>query len=121
MNKEFTFDELRKLVVSIWLIAKPDLELENWDGGEDGEYQFKDFLRGHSYGIPEVDRVQYIQHEGGGEGGGEHCESVIQVDGVFYMITYIYASYDGFYWDDAGVEVVQPVERTVVFYEPIKE
>jgi hypothetical protein len=115
-----TFDELREMVVGLWLVAEPDNEFVNWDEDEArGEYEFKDFIRGGSYNIPVSDHVKYIEHEGGGEGGSEDCESVIQVGGVFYKIIYSYASYEGFDWDFAEVEIVKPVERVVTFYESI--
>lgn len=104
-----TFDELKRLVVSIWNETDPTEEHD--------EYLFNEFLRGYQYSLPETPRLLYIEHEGGGEGGGEDCESVIKVDNVFYKVSYAYASYNGFYWEDAEVNVVHPVERMVTFYE----
>ena len=106
-----TFDELQKLVVGIWLEDGPDLDDDQTD------YKFKSFLKGYSHSLPEVDRVKFIEREGGGEGGAEDCESIIQVDGTFYKITYSYRSHYGFDWDYPEVYVVKPVERTVTFYE----
>lgn len=62
-------------------------------------------------------RVEFIEQEGGGEGGAEDCHSVIKVDGVFYKVTYSYYSHHGFSTDYAEVFVVTPKEKTITVYE----
>lgn len=74
-------------------------------GFEDGDYVMD--------GIP----MKHIEQDGGGEGGGEHCETVVQAGDKYYKIVYSYYSYDGYNYDDADVYEVVPVERLVTFYE----
>lgn len=61
--------------------------------------------------------MKHIEQDGGGEGGGEHCETVVQVGEKYYKIVYSYYSYEGYDYDDADVYEVVPVERLVTFYE----
>ena len=61
--------------------------------------------------------MKHIEQEGGGEGGGEHCETVVQAGDAYYKIVYSYYSYDGYNYEDADVYEVVPVERLVTFYE----
>ena len=88
-------------------------ELEERYAELDGD--FTDLLRG--YGNDDIPNFEHIQHEGGGEGGAQDCESVIKVDGEFYMITYSYFSYDGFDWRYAEAFKVSPKEKVVTVYE----
>lgn len=68
------------------------------------------------YVINGVD-MKHIEKNGGGEGGGEHCETVVQAGDKYYKIVYSYYSYDGYNYEDADVYEVVPVERLVTFYE----
>lgn len=61
--------------------------------------------------------MKHIEQDGGGEGGGEHCETVVQAGEKYYKIVYSYYSYEGYDYDDADVYEVVPVERLVTFYE----
>lgn len=74
-------------------------------GFEDGDYVMN--------GID----MKHIEQDGGGEGGGEHCETVVQAGDKYYKIVYSYYSYDGYNYNDADVYEVVPVERLVTFYE----
>lgn len=74
-------------------------------GFQDGDYMSGD--------IP----VEFIEQDGGGEGGGEHCETVVKIGTTYYKIVYSYYSYDGYNYDGADVYEVVPVERLVTFYE----
>ena len=74
-------------------------------GFDDGDY-YKD-------GVP----MKHIKQDGGGEGGSEHCETVVQVGDVYYKIVYSYYSYNGYDYDGAEVYEVVPVEKLVTFYE----
>lgn len=102
------YEELKEKVTEIWAEI---------DGSHKENYEFHDFLRDDNYGIPKTNRVKYIEHDGGGEGGGEYCYTVIQLDGVFYKIEYNYQSYNGFDFDYAEAKEVVPIERMVTFYE----
>ena len=59
--------------------------------------------------------MKHIEQDGGGEGGGEHCETVVQAGDKYYKIVYSYYSYDGYNYDDADVYEVTPVQRLVTF------
>ena len=61
--------------------------------------------------------MKHIEQDGGGEGVGEHCETVVQAGDKYYKIVYSYYSYDGYNYEDADVYEVVPVERLVTFYE----
>ena len=78
-----------------------------------------EFLLGFNDGDYYKDGVEmkHIKQDGGGEGGGEHCETVVQVGGVYYKIVYSYYSHDGYNYDGADVYEVVPVEKLVTFYE----
>lgn len=108
-----TFDELKRLVVSIWNETDPTEEHD--------EYLFNEFLRGYQYSLPETPRLLYIEHEGGGEGGGEDgaesCETIFSIDGVIYRVTYSYYSHHGFETEYAQASVVTPKEKTIIVYE----
>lgn len=78
-----------------------------------------EFLLGFEDGDYVMDGVdmKHIEQDGGGEGGGEHCETVVQAGYKYYKIVYSYYSYDGYNYEDADVYEVVPVERLVTFYE----
>lgn len=78
-----------------------------------------EFLLGFEDGDYVMDGVdmKHIEQDGGGEGGGEHCETVVQAGDKYYKIVYSYYSYDGYNYDHADVYEVVPVERLVTFYE----
>ena len=74
-------------------------------GFQDGDYMKGDIA------------VEFIEQDGGGEGGGEHCETVVKIGATYYKIVYSYYSYDGYNYEGADVYEVVPVERLVTFYE----
>lgn len=78
-----------------------------------------EFLMGFEEGDYVMNGVdmKHIEQEGGGEGGGEHCETVIQVGEKHYKVVYSYYSYEGYDYGGADVYEVVPVERLVTFYE----
>lgn len=78
------------------------------------EWSEDDILQGD---FPENRCVEFIEQEGGGEGGSEDCYSVIKVGGVYYKITYSYFSHHGFETEYAEVFVVTPKEKTITVYE----
>ena len=93
-----------------------------WSPNEDEGSPVEDvceFLLGFEDGDYVVDGVdmKHIEQDGGGEGGGEHCETVVQAGDKYYKIVYSYYSYDGYNYEDADVYEVVPVERLVTFYE----
>jgi hypothetical protein len=59
-----------------------------------------------------------VDREGGGEKGAEYCESVIELEGQLYKLSYSYFSHSGFsiydYWDWKSVVAKQ---KTVTYYE----
>ena len=66
-------------------------------GFEEGDYLFKETE--DSDPIP----MNHIEQEGGGEGSGKYCYTVIQVGEKFYKIEYSYYSYNGYDYDGADV------------------
>lgn len=74
-------------------------------GFQDGDYMKGDIA------------VEFIEQDGGGEGGGEHCETVVKIGATYYKIVYSYYSYNGYNYEGADVYEVVPVERLVTFYE----
>ena len=60
---------------------------------------------------------KFISQDGGGEGGGEYCESVFQIGGIFYKTQYSYYSYNGFEYDYISLKKVQPKRVEITVYE----
>lgn len=60
-----------------------------------------------------------VEHEGGCEGGGEYCYSVIRLGDEFYKAEWSYYSYSGDDYDSISdsVRQVKPVEKTITVYE----
>lgn len=58
-----------------------------------------------------------VNQEGGGEGGAEHCESVIKLGDKFYKVVYRYYSHHGYDFDYTEVFEVKPKEKTILVYE----
>ncbi len=111
------FNELQEKVLAIWNAHPRAYELSLGRYYRDND--FKNFLNyGSRYSIPIIDEVQFIEQDGGGEGGAEGCISVIKVEGVFYQVFYTYYSHQGFSFDGASLRVVHPVEKTITVYEP---
>lgn len=71
--------------------------------------------------VSELGEYQFVEQEGGGEGGGEYCVSTIRFGDKYYNIYYNYYSYYGF--DTSGsfdsITEVKPVEVTVTQYHPV--
>ena len=78
-----------------------------------------EFLLGFRDGdyVKDGELMKHLEQDGGGEGGGEHCETVVQAGGKYYKIVYSYYSYDGYNYGDADVYEVVPAKRLVTFYE----
>lgn len=62
---------------------------------------------------------EFLQQEGGGEGGSEYCFGVFKFKGKIYKAEWSYYSYEG---DDYGdivstLQEVKPVEKTITVYE----
>lgn len=74
-------------------------------GDYDGEYSYN--------GI----NFEYIQSEGGGEGGAEFCETILKYQDVFIKVTYSYSCYCGYDFDYADFSIVKPREVTVTVYD----
>lgn len=61
--------------------------------------------------------VEFIEQEGGGEGGGEYCYTVFKIKDTLYKVEYSYYSHEGFNFDYMDFKEVKPVQRMVTFYE----
>ena len=97
-NQEYTFNDLENLYKE--------------RGGE--YFTFIDFLL---EGGEDVKGFDFVEQDGGFEGGSEDCYSVIKVDGQLYKINYNYYSHCGFETYHASVKKAKPVKRVVTFYE----
>lgn len=61
---------------------------------------------------------KHLNKEGGGEGGTEYCESVIELDGQAYKLSYSYFSHNGYDIDDVwDWKPVVAKQKTVTYYE----
>lgn len=84
-------------------------EYINEQGGE-----LTDFLLGDG----DVNGLEFIDRDGGGEGGSEDCYTVFKHDGQHYKVAYSYYSYCGYEWYDSDEIVkVTPREKTITVYE----
>ena len=84
------------------------------EGADSFDSEFNELLYGW---IEPFEGVEFIEQEGGDEGGGEDCYTVLKVGGVFYKITYSYYSHYGVDLDYASVYIVTPQEKTITVYE----
>lgn len=76
------------------------------------DYNKYDFLL---EGCEDVPGIEWIEREGGGEGGAEDCHTIFCVDGIYYQWDYSYYSYNGFdIYDD--IYEVKPSQKTITVY-----
>lgn len=61
--------------------------------------------------------IKLVDQEGGGEGGAENCTSILEIDSIFYEVSYNYYSHQGYEFDYASVKIVTPKQKTVTVYE----
>ena len=91
--------------------------------GETVEHLIFKLCENYTYGRGKVILSEYaykhIEQEGGGEGGGEYCYGIFQLNGVFYKAEYSYYSCDGYNYDDiiSTLKIVQPKEKMITVYE----
>lgn len=69
-------------------------------------------------------KFEFVETEGGGEGGSEDVRTVLKMtfpDGEigFMQIRYNYYSYEGFTFDWSWFRAAEPEERVVIFYNDI--
>lgn len=63
-------------------------------------------------------KFKLIDREGGGEKGAEYCESVIELEGKLYRLSYSYFSHSGFsIYDFWNWQPVVAKQKTVTYYE----
>jgi hypothetical protein len=63
-------------------------------------------------------KFNHLHQEGGGEGGTEYCESVIELEGQAYKLSYSYFSFRGYDIDDIwDWKPVVAKQKTVTYYE----
>lgn len=70
-----------------------------------------EWLRNHNY--------EFVEQDGGGEGGTEHCYCIIKLDGRYFKFEYSYQSYSGYYYDDFvySMREVKPRKVEVTVYD----
>lgn len=74
--------------------------------------------------IPGVDGAIRVKERTGGEGQGEQTYVIFELTGVpdcprYFRIDGYYVSHDGFHYEDGDLTEVGPVEKPVVFWEPV--
>lgn len=69
------------------------------------------------YGHTRPEGLVFLDQDGGGEGGSEHCELVFKWKGRVYKLTYSYYSHRGYDFDYARMYEVAPVQKTITVYE----
>jgi hypothetical protein len=69
------------------------------------------------YGELSVEGLEWLEQEGGGEGGAEDCHAVFKFKDVVYKVFYNYYSYVGFNLYDDILTIVEPKEKTITVYE----
>lgn len=64
-------------------------------------------------------KYQYLEQDGGGEGGSEYCYGVFKINDTIYKAEYSYYSHYGHEYDDitSTLREVKPVEKTITVYE----
>lgn len=63
-------------------------------------------------------KFKLVDREGGGEKGAEYCESVIELEGKLYRLSYSYFSHSGFsIYDFWNWQPVVAKQKTVTYYE----
>ena len=96
MEKELTLDILNELL--------------------DGD--ITEFLLGEGEDIVyDGELIEFVEQDGGGEGGTEYCQTILTWKNQFYKVTYSYYSYDGFNFGCAEMFKVTPKEKTITVYE----
>lgn len=92
-------------------IYKDELEEIFINGHDlDDKNEFHSFLKQYNF--------KHLHQEGGGEGGTEYCEAVIELDGQAFKLEYSYSSYNGFDIDDIwDWKPVTPRQKTITVYE----
>ena len=61
--------------------------------------------------------VTIVENDGGGEGHGEYCHMIYEIDGRYFKLEGSYYSYDGMYWDDDSFREVKAAKKEVTVYE----
>lgn len=101
---------LGNIVVSLFAEYGPDyLETgSDWNGDTK---KFNQLLEHFDY--------KMMQCEGGGEGEGEYCHSVIRIGNKFFKAEWSYYSYNGCDFDyiESTIKEVFPHEKTITVYE----
>lgn len=67
--------------------------------------------------INDLEGFEFIEQEGGGEGGAEDCHMVFKWKEKFYRLEYSYYSYHGTDFDGAIMYEVTPTQKMVTVYE----
>lgn len=94
-------------------VAELEAAVEGYDGGYyDGPWQ--DLYPNSSVEVG-LYTLEYVEKEGGYEGGGEELWVVFKVGDQYFRKSGYYASYDGSTWDGALEEVEPYVEPKTLY------
>jgi hypothetical protein len=81
---------------------------------EDGGHSF---YTDYNTEVDILDKLEWIEQDGGGEGGTESCYTVFKLNGVYYQAYYSYYSHYGYEFDSLTYQIVTPVEKTITAWE----
>lgn len=83
------------------------------DGGDDWKETDKFFTE-----LKDSVNHKVMEYEGGGEGEGEYCHSIIRVNGKFFKAEWSYYSYQGcdYEYINDTIKEVTPSEKTITVY-----
>lgn len=89
-----------------------------WDGDEPEDFT-EYLISGFDDDMLQYDGqpVEFIEQDGGGEGGTEYCYTILKVGDDYFKFEYSYYSFDGYNVDDyEGVQVF-PTLKTITVFE----
>ncbi|CAM0054663.1 hypothetical protein VPHK406_0140 [Vibrio phage K406] len=89
----------------------PEHETLTWRDGDDISNKYK--------AVSSQYKFRNVESEGGGEGEGEYCYGIIELDGTFYKAEWSYYSYNGCDYDyiNDTIKEVKPVQKMITVYE----
>ena len=102
MNEQVDFDgmDIRNFV-----------ELLRYERDDEDDVYVSDFLYQEGDYTLNGKKIEFVSSKGGGEGGGEYCNSVFKIEGdeQVYIVEFSYYSYSGIEYDGATVQKAKGV------------
>lgn len=110
---ELSVAEVEELILGV--VTPEEYELDHWGAWDEVGYDNPFYI------VPELGRVEVINHEGGGEGATD-LEIVWRITSLedgstrLFIKTGCWVSHDGAYWDGDFRETTQK-QKVVTYYE----